>query len=247
MKTSCETMMKKIDKNSADENISISEERAQKEFLKDDKSILEDETKLQQKGDDERHRKRLFKLPEKEPEIIKEPEIKKAPDLQETKPYDNTDLEKLIRKRKEIKQEELQHDVLHSALGQMYKIQGANIDYDEINKMARNNIRDSEELVHESIANDGVEDIMKGYIKGSGCLDDIKQLDINPDIIAASFVNVAKQSSRADIGRLTMIHETLDFDSPRYEKIFDEIRQKDKMAECILNRLDYEMGFSRER
>lgn len=39
--------------------------------------------------------------------------------------------------RRAIAQQYLEHDMCDQALGQMYAIPGANVDYDEINKMAK--------------------------------------------------------------------------------------------------------------
>ncbi len=229
--------------------------RHYKEFTKDDKALREDATKLQQKGGAtephiERHiQKKIDNHDIKEPETIKEEKTTTAPQnkhiIQHYSKETNT--------RK--KQLELEHDMVEQALGQIYAVPGANIDYDEINKMARNNIRDSSELARESLQNDGytsevneVEMIMAKYIHEPK--PDIKQIfelneKYNMNVVANAYANVVKESTTMDLLRLEKIRDICRFDTPSYERVFDKIRAYDHSADIALDRLDMEFGIER--
>lgn len=163
-------------------------------------------------------------------------------------------LEELTLKEKEITehQKHLENDLITLVSGQMLRTPGSNIDYDEIKKMAKGNIRDADEAAHESLANDGLEKaqkVIEGYVKtGEYSLRDVKELekDISKGTIAEAYVNIAKDAERCDLKWLEKIDDALDFSHPGYERKFDELRETDKAAEKVLDRLDYEFGRERE-
>lgn len=141
-------------------------------------------------------------------------------------------------------------------MGQMYKIQGANIDYDEGRRMAENHIRDASELASESLQNDGmngdmnkIEQAMSEFLKkGTPRAADIRQMarDMEPEVIAMAYTNVAKNAERRDLIRLTILDEKLDFEQPKYERAFDRIRARDAEADRVLDKLDMQMGRERD-
>lgn len=255
----------------------LSTQREQKEFEKTDNTLDKENTKLQQSGQDKPERRRLFKKPKKEidkelqrkdePEIEKhsEQQKEKQPELEQTK--DTKDQTK-IRRDQEIlrngmtksQQEAMAHDMRDMAIGQIYNIPGANVDYDEIDKMSKNNIRDASELADESLQNDGyvmqsqqdeiseAERAMEGYVKtGQPDIQFIEKLEekYEPEIIAQAYVNVAKDLTRGEYKYLEKIEEKLDLGSERYECIFDNIRRVDKEADSVLDNID--LAFGRER
>lgn len=186
-------------------------------------------------------------------------EIKLEIKHQKIVPTDNQQIKKTKKNDKDInnkqnyEKQNFMHDMRDNALGQMYKTPGANLDYDEINKMADNHIRDADELVAESLQNKGLEiekmqHAMEGYVKkGDPELHEIKQMSqkVAPDVVAMAYTNVAKNAGRNDLMRLTIIDEKLDFEQPKFEAAFDQIRHFDKEADRVLDWLDAEIG--RER
>ena len=233
--------------------------RHYREFIKDDKAIREDITKLQQKGGEtnpqfEHHIQQNIENYRSPKEEIKETEVKK--EERNLKPQDKSnDKSELNKKRARNKQLELEHDMVEQALGQIYDIPGANIDYDEINKMSRNNIRDTSELVNESLQNDGftsavqeVEKILSNYIHGESTdVSKIQKLneEYHMDAIATAYIDIAKESTARDLPRLDKIREICRFEHPAYEKLFDRIRETDHAADMILDSLDRELGIER--
>ena len=187
----------------------------------------------------------------------KQETIKPITHVVEKKKPKTTDFKKVRTKNPGTKEwnqekENLTHDMKDNALGQMYKIPGANLDYDEINKMAENHIRDTDELVSESLQNDGLNQMqkaMEGYLKkGEPEIRTIQQMaqKTTPDVVAMAYTNVAKNAGRGELMRLTVIDEKLDFEQPKFEAAFDRIRHFDKEADRVLDWLDAEMGRERE-
>lgn len=174
----------------------------------------------------------------------------KTPKDKEKDKEKNTDAIKKIRKKRHVK--ELEHDMREQVSGKIYKVQGGNVDYDEINKMAKNNIRDVDEAARESLSNDGLEraiEVMEKYIKtGEASLRDIKELEkeCGKDTIAQAYVKTAENASRQDLKWLMKIDDTLDFSHPGYERCFDKMREQDKNTDKILDWLDNELGRERE-
>ena len=257
--------------NSAQENLHLY--RGEKEFTHDEKTLQKKETKLQQRGGEGQrpHRFRPFAKREKgEPEHQskeKEPGQRTEEQIERNKKERPRENEKQILKekrkanekklaRQELKEQSaLQHDMRDAALGQMYKVPGANIDYDEAKRMAENHIRDAGELVSESMQNDGMQDVsrmeqvMAGFLKdGSPSPREIQQMakETEPEVVAMAYTNVAKNAGRRDLMRLTVLDEKLDFEQPKYERVFDRIRARDAEADRVLDKLDMEMGRERE-
>lgn len=255
-------------KQNNSENITRSDERVQKEFIKDDKAAMEDLTKMQQRGGEKKVRPRLFKRQPKEYEE-KEKEYERSVEKDEVKEPKEAEKEaekkqpEEIYKPKDMRPERLaaaragmEHDMRDQTFGQIYKISGANVDYDEIQKMSRNGIRDSAEAAQESLGNDGftedvetVQKAMEGFIKqGRPDVYEISKLDEKFDklTIAQAYSNIAKQASIRDIGKMERISETLNFEHPAYDRAFDMVRSSDREADAALDRMDMEMGIERE-
>ena len=146
------------------------------------------------------------------------------------------------------------HDMRDQALGRMSAV-GASVDYDELGRMAKNRIRDADELVNESLSNRGfesdverIQQMMDGYVhSGKPDINTIASLEreYGRDEIAQAYVNVAKNSSREDLRRLERIDDVCGFDSLGYERAFDRIRRYDREADAVLDRLDMEFGLER--
>lgn len=251
------------------DDMTRSDERVQKEFIKDDKATMDDLTKMQQRGGEKTVKPRLFKKQPKEHEE-KEREYECSAEKDEIKDSEK-EAEKEIEKKqpeeiynpKDMRPERLaaaragmEHDMRDQTLGQIYKINGANVDYDEIQKMSRNGIRDSAEAAQESLANDGftenvetVQKAMEGFIKqGKPDINELVKLDETFDklTIVQAYSNVVKQASIRDVGKIERISEAFDFEHPAYDKAFDMIRSSDKEADSALDRMDMEMGIERE-
>lgn len=153
------------------------------------------------------------------------------------------------------KEEAMIHDMTEQVLGRTYKVPGTNISYDDAAIMARNGIRDSDELTGISLEDDGfensveeVQEMMKGYVYNG--VPDIEEFytitqNYGADVIAQAYVNVAKECSRQDMPQLTRIDERFDFEHPAFERQFDYIRNHDPEADRVLDILDMEMGRDR--
>lgn len=243
--------------------------RQNKEFVKDDKSIREDATKLQQKGGGEqindmemsdeieqfertrddgfKDQKHIQKDIQNE---IDEPK-KKQPVFERQDDYARG----LKTKRLADMRAGIEHDMREQALGQIYKVAGSNIDYDEINKMSRNNIRDASELAGESLQNDGfdekvdeIEKMMENNVRsGKPDINEIVEISHKeePGVMAQAFVNVVKEASVKDTDGLSKIFDACNFEHPGYERIFDNIRNFDKAADMVMDK--FEMAVGRER
>lgn len=252
--------------NATQENLHLA--RGEKEFIHDEKTLQKQETQLQQRGGEHR-RFRTFPKREKEEkthapqERVPEQEKRKETEKQEQKynkqqeqQENRTKQKKEILKKGLKEQAAIQHDMQDMAMGQMYKIQGANIDYDEGRRMAENHIRDASELASESLQNDGmngdmnkIEQAMSEFLqKGTPRAADIQQMarDMEPEVVAMAYTNVAKNAEHRDLIRLTILDEKLDFEQPKYERAFDRIRARDAEADRVLDKLDMQMGRERE-
>lgn len=153
------------------------------------------------------------------------------------------------------KEEAMIHDMTEQVLGRTYKVPGTNISYDDAAIMARNGIRDSDELTGISLEDDGfessveeVQEMMKGYVYNG--VPDIEEFytmtqNYGAYVIAQAYVNVAKECSRQDVPQLTRIDERFDFEHPAFERQFDYIRNHDPEADRVLDILDMEMGRDR--
>lgn len=90
---------------------------------------------------------------------------------------------------------------------------------------------------------------MAGFLKdGNPSTREIQQMakKTEPEVVAMAYTNVAKNASRRDLMRLTVLDEKLDFEQPKYERAFDRIRARDAEADRVLDKLDMEMGRERE-
>ena len=190
------------------------------------------------------------KVNNKKDEVEKETEQS----LQKAQKEDSNNKKSIADKAKE-NSFSIERDIRDQALGQIYKIPGANIDYDELSKMAKNNIRDASELANESIQNDGftgsvdeVKKAMSGYVnEGKPDINEIVKMSktANMNTMAKAFTEVVKESCSMDAGRLSNIHDACEFDQPGYEAVFDRIRCFDKQADLAFD--DFEMDLGRER
>lgn len=224
----------------------VKEERV---WEKDERSLREDETRQQQRGGEHPLRVNVREIGKSEPEKEeKKEDVKENIKVQMEEPD-------RITERRTTAQQYLEHDMRDQALGQMYAIPGANVDYDEINKMAKNRIRDVDELVLESLKNDGlrpiqeireIERIMEDYLEGKN-LTAINGLNEKYDMesIARAYVNVAERSLVRDITKLERISETCHFECEAYERVFDHLQAQEPRIKKILDRLDMEMGIER--
>lgn len=225
----------------------------------------EQEKAEQEKAPGEILKERVKETPEKkqpEKRSVKK-EDKKIDEETQKKIREN---EKKVQKRRSDKGKFLQaaedslesgnyHDMRDQALGQM-SVVGGNVDYDELQRMAKGGIRDTSELVNESLGNDGyetnverIQKMMDGYVhEGKPDINTIAGLEKEYDAgeIAQAYVNVAKESSMRDLDRLEKIDDRLGLDRPVYEKEFDRIRANDRSADQVLDRLDMEFGRERE-
>lgn len=231
--------------------------RNYKEFLKNRTARRDEATQLQQKGaispkldneiaDFDKEKKDAEPMKESTKEHVKEP-------LKEIRLSD-------VKREVEVRSE-IEHDIQDQAAGRIYNIPGANVDQDEVNKMARNGIRDADELVSESLLNDGYDpgivhevleakDLMEGYLHDGNGLEQIKRMDekYGKESIALAFVEVAKKSSIRDLHKLERIVDLAAFEkSVAYEDIFDRISERDSDAALVLERLDLEIGLERRR
>lgn len=247
--------------NSSDKNMTS---RDAKDFLRSDRNIEKALMKEQQAGIlrkeyDDRRKKRLFKRPQPE-EVKEKKEEKEKPEEEKEEVLDNSlercrHLRRTDAERKKNHERSVEHDVRDLTLGQIYKVHGADIDYDELARMAKNDIRDPWEMSTESIQNDGidrnvndVQDVIDGYIKGTCDIQDVIDLkkEYSTDEIAEAYIEVAKDCFRKDMTKLTTISERLEFNSYEFETSFDKIRSHSFEANTVLNRLELEMGFERE-
>ena len=212
--------------------------RSYKEFLKNKEAERANAAELQQKGQNRKW------LDEKVAAMDKEIEE------HQERSWENREQE-----RQQREEEAMRHDMRDQALGQISGIAGADIDYDELGKMAKNHVRDADELVSESLQNDGytmeeikeiheVMDLMKEYLHDGSGLDQICQMNENytMDVIARAYIEVAKQSSFQDIARLERISDICNFGHPAYERIFDRLQNQDPGVGEILDKLDMAIG-----
>lgn len=229
------------------------ETRNYKQFIKGDKALREDVTAMQQKGgvsdiQSEREviKQHIDENQEKKNEQKTEQNQKRSTEAK----TDNTNYVKEKQKKEQHTHEMIEHDMRDQALGQIYKIPGADLDYDELSKMAQNNIRDASEVASESLQNDGFKENVEEVkaIMSEADTSSIKQLnyDYDIDVIAQAYIEIAKEaSSTRDILRLERISDACNFSHPAYERQFDYIRQIDKEADRVLDRLDMEIGLER--
>lgn len=250
-----------------DENISRSENKAQKQFVKTDDAMRDVDTAQQQKGGERQERPRFIRKRQTE-NREKEPE------------RNNTDESRLERERTSRQREAEQqrqrmkgesqrsgrlhdgkeramvHDMTEQVLGQTYKVPGTNISYEDAAIMAKNNIRDSAELTGLSLEDDGfassveeVQEIMKGYVfNGVPDVEEVYDMtkEKGPDVIAQAYVNVLKEADiKNDIHALTKIDEKFCFEHQAFEKQFDYIREHDSIADHVLDKIEMEMGHER--
>lgn len=231
------------------------ETRHYRQFIKGDKALREDITAMQQKGgvSDIQSEREVIKQHidenQEQKNEQKTEQIQTRSTSTEAK-TDNTDYVKENRKREQHTREMIEHDMRDQALGQIYKIPGADLDYDELSKMAQNNIRDASEVASESLQNDGFKENVEEIkaIMSESDMSSIKQLnyDYDIDVIAQAYIEIAKEaSSTRDILRLERISDACNFSHPAYERQFDYIRRIDKEADRVLDRLDMEIGLER--
>lgn len=229
----------------------------------------EQEKAEQEKAPGEAQKERI-KAPEKEK---KHAEKKDKPEKKDEKKTDEEALKKIrenekkTQKRRTDRGKFLQaaedslesanyHDMRDQALGQISSV-GGNVDYDELHRMAKSGIRDSAELVQESLGNDGfdadvakIQKMMEGYVhEGRPDINAIAALEreYSPGEIAQAYVNTALGCGTRDLDRLERIDEAFDFDRPVYEREFDMIRSRDRNADALLDRISEEFGYDRER
>lgn len=168
--------------------------------------------------------------------------------------------QKLQNLRREIKREQLRHDIRDTALGEISGIPDADLDYNELDQMSKSGIRDSAELVSESLENDNIpsdiENIKNDMIRyaetGRPTLQELKQheKDFHANKIAEAFALAAIEEKEKHIPRMMepfmKIAEAFDFDQPRYENAFDRLRDNNRDIDRIMDKLDYEFGIERE-
>ena len=250
-----------------DENMSMSENKAQKQFIKTDDAMRDVDTAKQQKGGERQERPRFVR--KRQPENReKEPERNKPDEsrLERERTARQKEAEQQRQRMKEDAQRSgrlhdgreraMVHDMTEQVLGQTYKVPGTNISYDDAAIMARNNIRDSAELTGISLEDDGfassvdeVQEMMKGYVfNGVPDIEEVYDMtkDKGPDVIAQAYVNVLKEADiKNDIHALTKIDEKFCFEHQAFEKQFDYIREHDSVADRVLDKVEMEMGRDR--
>lgn len=214
-------------------------------------------TKMEKEEEKEKQiEKRLFKKPRSEPEKEKEPE-KKEKEKQEENP-----VLAAARKRniKQSREQMMEHDMREQALGRMVGVPGANIDYDEIKKMAKNNIRDSDELYHESLENDGIPD-KESYEKAKSAIEAYAKTErkepellkkvikieekADTDTFTRAFMDVLKESGKKEMSRMDEVFDACRMERPCYENAIDRICDSDRKADRAMERFEMEIG--RER
>lgn len=250
-----------------DENMSRSENKAQKQFVKTDDAMRDVDTAQQQKGGERQERPRFIRKRQTENQE-KEPERNKTDEsrLERERAARQREAEQQRQRMKEEaqrngrlhdgKEQAMVHDMTEQVLGQTYKVPGTNISYDDASIMAKNNIRDSAELTGISLEDDGfansveeVQEMMKGYVfNGVPDIDEVYDMtkDKGPDVIAQAYVNVLKETDvKSNIHTLTKIDEKFCFEHQAFEKQFDYIREHDSAADRVLNKVEMEMGRDR--
>lgn len=250
-----------------DENMSRSENKAQKQFVKTDDAMRDVDTAQQQKGGERQERPRFIRKRQTENQK-KEPERNKTDEsrLERERAARQREVEQQRQRMKEEaqrngrlhdgKEQAMVHDMTEQVLGQTYKVPGTNISYDDASIMAKNNIRDSAELTGISLEDDGfansveeVQEMMKGYIfNGVPDIDEVYDMtkDKGPDVIAQAYVNVLKETDvKSNIHTLTKIDEKFCFEHQAFEKQFDYIREHDSAADRVLDKVEMEMGRDR--
>ena len=199
--------------------------------------------------------------PDKARDMYMQAEAERVMEAARQKQMSNEQMSNMNRERARLerlndaKEEAMIHDMTEQVLGRTYKVPGTNISYDDAAIMARNGIRDSDELTGISLEDDGfensveeVQEMMKGYVYNG--VPDIEEFytmtqNYGADVIAQAYVNVAKECSRQDVPQLTRIDERFDFEHPAFERQFDYIRNHDPEADRVLDILDMEMGRDR--
>ena len=144
-------------------------------------------------------------------------------------------------------------------LGQTYKVPGTNISYEDAKIMAKNNIRDTDELTGISLEDDGfansvseIQKMMEGYVFNG--VPDIEEAYVlanernyGADVIAQAYVNVLKEVDiNQNIQALTKIDEKFCFEHQAFEIQFDYIREHDGAADRVLDKVEMELGRERE-
>ncbi len=157
------------------------------------------------------------------------------------------------------KENAMEHDMTEQVLGQTYKVPGTNISYEDAKIMAKNNIRDTDELAGISLEDDGfansvseVQEMMKGYVFNG--VPDVEEAyaianerNYGADVIAQAYVNVLKEVDiNQNIQALTKIDEKFCFEHQAFETQFDYIREHDGAADRVLDKVEMELGRERE-
>ena len=173
-------MQKNTDKNS---DVSISEKRTQKEFEKTDDALRDVETAREQRGGTREDRPREIKkaradkherMPERDKMMELEAErVKRVAKQREAEAMSQRmrEEDRRCERLQDGKENAMEHDMTEQVLGQTYKVPGTNISYEDAKIMAKNNIRDTDELAGISLEDDGfansvseVQEMMKGYV-----------------------------------------------------------------------------------
>lgn len=148
-------MQKNTDKNS---DVSISEKRTQKEFEKTDDALRDVETAREQRGGTREDRPREIKKAradkhERMPECDKMMELEAERVKRVAKQREAEAMRQRMREEdrrcerlQDGKENAMEHDMTEQVLGQTYKVPGTNISYEDAKIMAKNNIRDTDEL-----------------------------------------------------------------------------------------------------
>lgn len=174
--------------------------------------------------------------------------------------HDEKHLAKTVQKGShgEAVQQGIEHDIRDQALGQIYRVPGADLDYDEVHRMSQNGIRDASELASESLQNDGypmgqaadiAAGVMEGFLKGEKSPDDVKDLCSKCPVwdIVTAYANIAKQTSPMDADKMDRIGELCNFEHPAFEWALMVIRDTDKEADKALEQMEFILGQERER
>lgn len=258
-------MQKNTDKNS---DVSISEKRTQKEFEKTDDALRDVETAREQRGGTREDRPREIKKAKHErmPECDKMMELEAERVKRVAKQREAEAMRQRMREEdrrcerlQDGKENAMEHDMTEQVLGQTYKVPGTNISYEDAKIMAKNNIRDTDELAGISLEDDGfansvseVQEMMKGYVfNGVPDIEEAYALsnerNYGADVIAQAYVNVLKEVDiNQNIQALTKIDEKFCFEHQAFETQFDYIREHDSAADRVLDKVEMELGRERE-
>lgn len=249
-----------------DSNMTRSDERTQKEFEKTDKTLRDIQTEQQQRGGDRDIPQRIIESPAEKHEHIPQYDkfmeqeaerVKKSSEQRANEQHRQMQRDDMKRHERlqDSKENAMIHDMTEQVLGRTYKVPGTNISYDDAAIMAKNNIRDSDELTGISLEDDGfensveeVQQMMHGYVfNGVPDIEEFYDMTKNegPDVIAQAYVNVAKECDKSNIQALTKIDEKFCFEHQTFERQFDYIREHDPVADRVLNVIEMEMGRDR--